>query len=64
MARKESNNLNIVHREGPPPDRMASPITTGFSPAQRGTLDTVRNLPAPTDSLGFCGPTSRTKTRK
>lgn len=66
MARKpsDSNNLNIVHRQGPPPDRMASPITTGFNSSQHGTLDDVRNLPTPTDSLGFCGPTSRTKTKK
>ena len=28
---------------------MASPMTTGFSPAQRGTLDKVRNLNEPED---------------
>lgn len=56
MAKKPSENLNVVHEEGTPSNRMASPMTTGFSPAQRGTLDKVRNLNEPEDTLGLVTP--------
>ena len=32
-------DVNVERREGPPSNRMASPITTPFSPDQGGTLD-------------------------
>jgi hypothetical protein len=36
------NSKNVIHEEGIPSNRIASPITTGFSPAQGGTLDDFR----------------------
>ena len=56
MAKQQRDNLNIVQGEGVPSNKMASPMTTGFSPAQRGTLDKVRNLNEPEDTLGLVTP--------
>jgi len=52
MAKRE-NGVNVKRVEGAPSDRMASPITTGFSPAQGGTLDKIRSLAEPEDTLGI-----------
>lgn len=49
-------NLNIVREEGYPSNRMATPITTGFSPSQHQTLSDYRDSVEdgrPTDPLGY-----------
>ena len=50
-ASTSSRSLNTRREEGDPPTLLASPITTGFSPLQGGTLDDVLSLPDPADTL-------------
>ena len=50
------NSVNVRKETGPPTNRIASPITTGFSPAQGGTLDDFRIMvedSRPEDTLGY-----------
>lgn len=51
--RELTNRLNVVHEQGEPPNRIASPINVGFSPAQKGTVDDVTFLNEPNDPLGI-----------
>lgn len=37
------NSPNVIKEVSVPTNRIASPITTGFSPAQGGSLDDYRN---------------------
>jgi hypothetical protein len=43
-------SLNVRQVQGPPPTRMATPMTTGWSPIQGGTLDDVLDPPSPPDT--------------
>ena len=52
MARRRLYKDYEAEYEGAPCECLASPITTGFSPAQGGTLDKVRNLGSPADPQG------------
>ena len=54
MAKRGGDDsLNVRHEQGPPPRRMATPMTTGMSPLQNHTLGDVLNLTDPADTIGI-----------
>lgn len=62
MAWRNPNDLNVRKVTGPPPTRLASPMTTSPSPLHTTQLGDVIGVSEPADPLGNAR-TERTKSR-
>lgn len=61
------NSPNVIKEVSRPSNRIASPITTGFSPAQGGSLDDYRDGVEdgrPADPMGQLPGSGNKKSRK
>ncbi len=62
MAWRDPNDLNVRKVTGPPPQRLASPMTTSPSPIDTTQVGDVIGIPEPADTMGNCR-VERTKSR-